>query len=185
MVSEVTSDVFGNPVTLRLGTPLATGHLTMSVLGTNGKAWSQVFAYDQVSMVMETDTDKLMNVVGSHPSKTGFALGILIGISDVVVGVINGIAGFIKGILGSFVGVGLIGIMFVLMMVALSLMVSVYAFVVAAPVLAVSFGLRHYKRNLLKAEGEKLQRAAMGLFNGTVAVVSPQDAPNAIEAATV
>jgi len=183
-VSEITSDVFGTPVTLRLGSPLATGQLTMGVLSMNGSAWSQVFVQDSVSGIMETDTDKLLNVINSHPSKTSFALGILIGISDVVVGFINGIAGFVKGILGSFVGFGLIGIMFVLMMVALSLMVSVYAFLIAAPVLAMSYGLRRYKRNLLKAEGEKLQQAAMGLFNGAIAEQPSQEAPTALEAAT-
>lgn len=181
-MNEVTSDVFGNPVTLRLGTPLVTGQLTMSVLGANGKAWPQVFVYDQASEILETDNEKLFSVVNSYPSKTSFALSILIGISDVIVGIIDGIAGFIKGILGSFVGFGLIGIMFILMMVALSLMVSVYAFVIAAPVLAISFGLRHYKRNLLKAEAVKLQGAAESLFNSAVGV-QRQDAPAAIEAA--
>lgn len=169
MANEITSDVFGNPVTLRLGTPLVTGHLTMSVIGSKGDAWSQVFTYDLSARVMDTDGAKLVSVVGSYRSTSNAVLGVLITISDVIVGCISGVAGIIKGILGSFVGFGLIGIMFVLMMLVLSLMVSVYAFIFAAPVLAVSYGLRFYKDSQVKSEAEKLQRSAFNLFQDSAA----------------
>ena len=112
---------------------------------------------------MEMDGVKLESVINGYRSTSNAVFGTLITISDVIVGIINGIAGVIKGVLGSF---DLIGIMFVLMMLALSLMVSVYAFIFAAPLLAVSYGLRFYKNGQMKDEAEKLQRAAFGLFEG-------------------
>jgi hypothetical protein len=185
MVTEVTSDVFGNPLTLRMGTPLGTGHLRVSVIGNRGDAWSNVFTYDPAAHVMETDGTKLESIINGYRSTSNAVLGTLITISDVIVGIINGMAGVIKGVLGSFVGFGLIGIMFVLMMLVLSLMVSIYAFIFAAPLLAISYGLRFYKNGQMKDEAQKLQRAAFGLFEdgGDVPAIAdrsqmvPEEAP--------
>jgi len=175
MSLETVTDVFGNAVHLRRGTPLATGQETVSVIGEKGEAWSQVFIYDPVSQVMDSDAEKLQVIVTHYPSKTNFALSALIGFSNIVLGVIDGVAGIIKAILGSFVGVGVAGIAFVLMLILLSLMVSFYAFVFAVPVFALSYGLRSYKNGLLKAEANKIQQAALGLFQQNAQLILPQD----------
>lgn len=164
MPNELTSDVFGQRIILRLGTPLVTGEKTASVIGIKGAAWSQVFTYDPIARVMNTDRDALANVIDSCPSATNVVLGFFIAISDIIVGGVDVIVQVINTVLGSFVGFGLIGVLFVLMLFAFSIMISIYALIIITPILVVSYSLRFWKNKKLKKEAEKLQRAALQLF---------------------
>lgn len=164
MAIEKTLNIFGGQATLIQGLPLATGHLTASIIGQNKTAWSQVFTYDSSSRIMETDNGKLRAAVLSHGNGVNSALSVLIFLADLIVKVVTSIASFVQGILGSFFGIGLMGIFFVLLFAFLSLMISVYVLYILAPVLLFSFVLNRIKEKRLRGVEKEISRSAFRLF---------------------
>lgn len=164
MSNELTSSVYGQPITLRFGMPLQTGHKTISLIREDGTAASQVFTYDPAAKVMDTDWEKLVSMIFSFGSKKGSLLSVAIWVSDLIVGIVNGIAKIFRTVLGGFVGFGWIGILIVLALMAVSFAISYYAFLIAAPFLLLSYGLRFYKDRLVKGEAKRLSASALQLF---------------------
>ena len=174
MSTEKSITIFNGPATLILGMPLVTGHLTMSIIGQERVAWSQVFTYDPASKIMDTDQEKLSEAVLSYGTGLGPVLSSLMFISNLIIGIVNFFVSLIRGVLGNVVGIGFMGIAIVLLLALISLMISVYAFFALAPLILLSYALRSMKNARLREQESNISREAMALFSEAL---SPASAP--------
>ncbi|MBI5121715.1 MAG: hypothetical protein HZA67_11975 [Rhodospirillales bacterium] len=167
-----TTHIFGRPVELIAGYEAGRGKVPVSISSPRtSEAWADVLWYDTATGITESDQQKFHSVLWRHRGGILLALGFLIGLADIVVAIVHGIAGFINRVLGSFFGFGLIGILFVLLMVALGLVVWLYALVITLPILGVAFLLRSYRDSLFAKEGKRLMGEAGAIARGEQIVV--------------
>lgn len=162
-----TTHIFGRPVELIAGYEAGRGKVPVSISSPRtSEAWSDVLWYDTATRIIESDQKKFASVLWRHRGGVLLALGFMIGLADLVVAIVHGVADFINRILGSFFGFGLIGILFVLMMIFLGLVVWVYALAITLPILGAAFLLRSYRDSLFAKEGKRLMGEAAAIARG-------------------
>jgi hypothetical protein len=180
MAHEASIAIFGSAARLRLGSPLATGHLTMSIIGRNDTAWSQVFIYDPVSQIMDTDIQKLRQAIMSYRSGVNKTLKILAAISETISGIRNGIGHGIRHARRGSRRPSFFGNMFVILLAAVWLLVALYTFTLAAPVTVIAYGLGTFNKIRLQKEAENVKRNALMLFSRASGCAIEEEGPSPV-----
>ena len=170
MGQETSVQVFDKAVTVRLGLPKPTGHLTAAVVLADGTAWPEVFAFDPIARLFERDVEKLDEITKRCRPPSSVALTIVILVADFIFDAVNFLTRLLRSFVGGFVGFGLFGIAFVMFLGILAWMVSLVALLYVLPLLLLSYALRTWHRSVNRPEIERLADAAYSLL----AEVPPQ-----------
>ncbi|MBL4799641.1 MAG: hypothetical protein JKY50_19745 [Oleispira sp.] len=166
-MNEFTHIIFGHEINGRISDSESLPQVSFVDLKTN-EAWSRVFNFDKSVRILESDKDKALILAEHYQAKSMKGSKAVFSIANAMIKVITFVENALKSVLGVFTGRGIIGILFVLMMVAIMAIVSIYAFIIAAPFILISYGLKWHFGKKLKNELKLLQEATLIHLNATV-----------------
>ncbi|MBL4797315.1 MAG: hypothetical protein JKY50_07870 [Oleispira sp.] len=166
-MNEFTHIIFGHEINGRVSDSDSLSQVSFVDLKTND-AWSRVFNFDKSVHILESDNDKALILAEHYQAKSMKGSKALLSIANTMIKIITFIESALKSVLGIFTGRGIIGILFVLMIVATMAIVSVYAFIIAAPFILISYCLKWHFGRKLKIELRLLQEATLTHLNATV-----------------
>lgn len=127
-------------------------------------AWTRVFSYDKSVGILESDTSKLGEIVDIFQNRGFNGSKFAISLINIFITVIGAIEKLIKSFLGMFFGFGIIGIFIVIGLAVASLMVSIYVFVVLAPLALIAYLFKWNLNRKAKKEVALLHQAIMEQF---------------------
>jgi hypothetical protein len=157
-----TATVFKTGVTVLVGGLQADGMVPVSARIPDKSAFSRFLAYDaHTTIISVADQEEFRRFLKECRGKSSTAFSVLRAVLVIPIYAINFVANVIRGILGSLVGFGLIGIVIVLAAVALSLLVGIYAFAIAAPFVVASYALNFYEERVYRDAGRSFLKTVV------------------------
>lgn len=155
----LTAKVFDTEVKVLIGGLQPDGMVPVSARLPSDSAFQRFLAYDaHTSIISVVDQDEFQRFLKECRGRLSTAFVVLRAVLAVPIYVINFIANLIRGILGSFIGFGLIGIIIVIAAIALSLLIGLYAFIIAAPFVIASAALNYYEQKVYRDAGRGFLR---------------------------
>ena len=160
-MNEIKHNFFGKDVSARIGLS-GKEIVPISVVDPESSdAWRNVFLYDNSVGILETDSQKLQQLVSHYQSKSQRTSNFIFKASTMLVAFISGVERVIRGIIGSFFGFGIIGIILVISLVVASLVFSLYALIAAAPFVVIGYSVKWFSDRKAKHEVERFQQAIL------------------------
>ena len=159
----LSAKVFETEVKVLIGAIQGDGMVPVSARLPNTSAFQRFLAYDaHTSIISVADQEEFRRFLKECRGRRTLAFMILRAVLAVPIYVIDFISGLIRGILGSFIGFGLIGILIVIVAIVLSLMIGLYAFIIAAPFVVASAGLNYYEEKVYRDAGRSFLSQVVG-----------------------
>ncbi len=164
-MNQIEYEFFGERVYARFGTS-ESNSIPISVVDLkSSEAWHKVFNYDSSVEILESDKDKLEELVAFYQKKSQKTSNFFLSFLNFIVEVAGVIESIIQTVLGSFFGFGLIGIFIVIGLIFVSYMVSFYIILLLAPIFIMSFILKMRIEKKTNFEVVNLQNAILSEIN--------------------
>jgi hypothetical protein len=164
-MNQIEHKFFGEKVYARFGTS-ENNSIPISVVDLEtSKAWHKVFNYDSSVEILESDKDKLEELVEFYQKKSQKTSNLFLSLLNFIVEVVGVIESIIQTILGSFFGFGLVGILIVIGLIFVSYMVSFYVIILLAPIFIMSFILKMRIQKKTNFEVVNLQDTILAEIN--------------------
>ncbi|MCF6190669.1 MAG: hypothetical protein L3J51_09325 [Cocleimonas sp.] len=164
-MNQLEHKFFGEKVYARFGNS-ESNSIPISVVDLEtSEAWHKVFNYDSTVEILESDKDKLEELVGYYQKKNQKTSNLFLSLLNFIVEVAGVIESIIQTVLGSFFGFGLVGIFIVIGLIFMSYMVSLYVIILLAPIFIISFILKMRIQKKTNLEVVNLQNAILAEIN--------------------
>jgi hypothetical protein len=173
--------VFDTEVKVLIGALQANGEVPVSATLPTKSAFHRFMTYDtHTEIVAVADQDEFQRFLKECRGKRSLPFTVIRMLLWLPVYILNLVSAIVRGVLGSLVGFGLIGFLIVIVALALSLMVGLYAFVLGAPFLLAGAALNYYERRINREETRRFMsfvfESLSGLYQETEAAAANEGA---------
>jgi hypothetical protein len=159
---EENISLLGKPLTMKIMDTVQNDIYSVLAVTKDGDGWA-LGSYIATVDAVDLDKPKVIELVDEYRHQTGGALKIVILLADGVIWIVNTFMSIITTVFGGLGGFGLVGIAVVLGILAMMVMVWVYALMIIIPFAVIAYGAKTWLKKTHEEGVRSISRSAREL----------------------